>query len=125
MENKETSQLIKLALQKCEKLTNSAIYLHLSRNPFQKDSTKRALEIFNAEKLTSSPQRNSILIFLNLKNKSYTILSDEGIHKKVGQKYWDHLSIQFKEDLLSTHYENALLILIYTLLDKLRKIYPK
>ena len=84
----------------------------------------RALEIFNAERLTESRHRNGILIFLNLRTKRFAILADEGVHRKQKQKYWDELSLQFQEDLLSTHHENAVVILLFTLLERLRKLYP-
>jgi uncharacterized membrane protein len=112
------------ALERIQTQMNVDIRVHMARNPFLKDPTARALEIFNSEKLTSTNQRNTVLIFLNLRRKNFAILADKGVHQKVGQKYWDQIAAQFKEDLQSTYYENAVVVLLYTLAEKLRKIYP-
>ena len=112
-------------LEKLQTQLNLDVRVHLSRNPFLKDPTARALEVFNYENLTQTKERNSILIYLNLKLRNFCLLSDTGLHKKLGQKYWDELGAQFREDLLSTHYENAVVILLFTLMDRLKKVYPK
>lgn len=106
--------------------TRGDVRIHLSRNPFEKDPMKRALEVFNGFQLENvSTEHNAVLVYLNLRRRRFAIVSGSLIHSKLKQRYWDVLGEQFKEDLSSTHYENALTLLLYTLLETYKKHYAR
>ncbi len=106
--------------------TRGDVRIHLSRNLFEKDPMKRALEIFNGFQLENvSTEHNAVLVYLNLRRRKFAIVSGSLIHAKLKQRYWDILGEQFKEDLSSTHYENALTLLLYTLLETYKKHYAR
>ncbi|RYZ66980.1 MAG: hypothetical protein EOP09_11795 [Proteobacteria bacterium] len=106
--------------------TRGEIQIHLSRNPFEKDPMKRALEIFNAYHLeNTSTEHNAVLVYLNLRKRKFAVVAGSGIHAKLKQRYWDLLAEQFSEDLSSTHYENALTLVTYSLLETYKKHYAR
>ena len=71
--------------------------------------------------MTENPDRNGVLIYLNRATRKYSIVSDSGLHRMVGQNYWDRLGEHFSEDLRSTHFENAITLLIYAIGATLEK----
>lgn len=120
---KNTSPIIR-ALQYLNKRTRGEVRVHISKNIFEKDSMDYALKLFEYFKMTQSTDRSSVLIYLNRHKQAYAVVADEGIHRKLGQKYWDELSKNLKEDLQSTYFENALAMAIHSLGVTLEKHYP-
>jgi uncharacterized membrane protein len=49
----------------------------------------RALDYFSALEMHKTLLRNGVLIYIALEDHVFSIVGDEGIHKKVGQHFWD------------------------------------
>jgi uncharacterized membrane protein len=75
--------------------------------------------------MTRTTDRNAVLIYLNRATRRFAILGDEGLHREVGQRYWDELAVNFAEDLQSTHYENAISLLVYSVGATMAKKFPR
>jgi len=99
--------------------------VHVSRDRFERDPMKTALRLFEEYGMTRTTDRNAVLVYLNRAKRSFAILGDEGFHKAVGQKYFDGLSANFTEDLQSTHFENAIALLVYSVGTTLAKKFPR
>jgi len=84
-----------------------------------------ALALFEEFDMTRTQDRNAILVYLNRKTRKFAIVADEGIHRKVGQKYWDELAVHFSEDLRATHFENAISLLVFSVATTLAKKFPR
>lgn len=84
-----------------------------------------ALALFEEFDMTRTQDRNAILVYLNRKTRKFAIVADEGIHRKVGQKYWDELAAHFSEDLRATHFENAISLLVFSVGTTLTKKFPR
>jgi uncharacterized membrane protein len=84
-----------------------------------------ALRRFGEFGMSRTADRNAILVYLNRATRRFAIVADEGIHREVGQSYWDETGVNFAEDLQSTHYENALALLVYALGTTLARKYPR
>ncbi|MBC7692176.1 MAG: TPM domain-containing protein [Methylotenera sp.] len=119
----KNSPIVK-ALTIAERKTSGEIRVHLSRRLIEKDPLGRGLALFDEYKMTQTANRNAVLIYVNLRCQRFAIIADEGIHRAVGQMYWEELAVNLKEDLLSTYFENAISLTIFTLGVTLQKYFP-
>jgi len=62
------------ALKKASNITRAPIHVHISQSSLQKISKKHAERVFTYFGLDKAPEQNSILIFLNLKNRKFHCL---------------------------------------------------
>lgn len=113
------------ALRFVTRKSTGEVFVHISENGLERDPTDTALALFEEFEMTRTPDRNAVLIYLNRKTRKFSIIADEGIHRKVGQKYWDELGRNFSEDLRATHFENAISLLVYALGTTLAKKFPR
>jgi uncharacterized membrane protein len=113
------------ALRFVAKKSTSEVRVHISKDRFEKDPMDTALRLFEEFGMTRTTDRNAVLVYLNRSTRKFSILADEGIHKVVGQKYWDELARNFSEDLQSTHFENAIALLVFSVGTTLVKKFPR
>jgi uncharacterized membrane protein len=98
---------IKAAIGAAEMQTSGEIKVHVE--PFCKtDVMHRALQVFNELELFRTKQRNGVLFYLAYDDKKFAILGDEGIHKKVGQDFWDSTKEIMAADLKAKDYTQAM-----------------
>ena len=112
------------AIAEAERSTTGEIRVHLTRRLLDKHPFGRAMKLFSQFGMTRTTHRNAVLLYVNMRLKKFAIIGDEGIHKKVGQKYWEDLAISLREDLQSTHSENAISIAVRTIGFTLAKYFP-
>jgi uncharacterized membrane protein len=87
--SKAENKAIVEAIQASEKLTSGEIRIFIeSRNP-RANSLDRAKEIFFREKMQQTAQRNGVLIYLAVKDRAVAVWGDEGIHREVGDEFWN------------------------------------
>jgi uncharacterized membrane protein len=124
MEAGKRTSSIAQAIQAVESASTAEIRVHITRRWFEPDPYGRALRVFFRMGMWRTRQKNAVLIYLNLRRKKFAIVADEGLLQKTGQKYWDHLGALLKDDLLSTFYENAIVITITTIGFSAKKHFP-
>ncbi len=127
MENTEEASVspILRALRFVEKNSTGEVRVHLASPRFERDPMASALRIFEEYGMTRTADRNAVLVYLNRRRRQFAIVADEGIHRSVGQKYWDQLAANFSEDLRSTYFENAIALLVYSVGTTLAKKFQK
>jgi uncharacterized membrane protein len=100
----EKKQLLE-AIQKAEQRTSGEVRLFIESRCKFMDAVDRAQEIFVNLKMYQTDLRNATLIYVAVKDKQAAVLGDEGIHQKVGRKYWEDvvskMLVQFKQQKLS------------------------
>jgi uncharacterized membrane protein len=84
----EQQQLIE-AIQKAEQQTSGEVRIFVESKCRYVDALDRAQEIFFSLKMNETELRNGTLIYVAIKDKQAAVFGDEGIHQKVGQKYWE------------------------------------
>ena len=52
------------------------------------DAMDRAAEIFLNMGMQKTEQHNAVLVYVAMQDRQLAIFGDEGIHKKLGDKYW-------------------------------------
>lgn len=100
----ESTQLVE-AIQKAEQRTSGEVRVYVeSRCPFV-DAADRAAEVFFQLGMDKTEQRNATLVYLAVKDKQAAVFGDEGIHEKVGAKYWQDvvqkMLLHFKKENLA------------------------
>lgn len=96
----ESSQLAE-AVKQAESRTSAEIKVVIVRHCWR-DIRDKAVRLFNKLGLTNTEERNCVMIMLVLANREFLIYGDTGIHKKVGQDFWDDvrdiMAAKFCED---------------------------
>ncbi len=97
----EQQEDIRQAIMDAELDTSGEIRVHIE-NSCKGEVMDRALGIFKTLGMQDTKQRNGVLFYLALKNRKFAILGDQGIHKKVGDDFWDGIRqtmlIHFRND---------------------------
>lgn len=112
------------AIAEAEKGTSGEIRVHISHQLLEPDPMKHARKLFTQQELHTTKYRNGVLIYINPRKKKFAIVGDQGIHARVGQKYWDEWASKLTEDLHSTHYENAVCDAVKRIGVTLKKYFP-
>lgn len=115
---------IVLAIMEAEKGTTGEIRVHLSKRWFEKDPYAHACKLFMQYGMTRTANRNAVLLYVNLRKRKFTIIGDEGIHRVVGQQYWEELARCLANDLRSTCSENAIALAVRTIGATLHRFFP-
>jgi uncharacterized membrane protein len=89
---------IKQAIQRAERRTSGEIRVSVAR-PFWGDVRKAAENTFERLGMTATKQRNAVLFFIVPARHKFVVLGDSGIHKKVGQEFWQEIARSLSERL--------------------------
>lgn len=112
------------AIALAEAGTTGEIRVHLSRRFFEKDAYARAQRLFKRFGMSRTAQRNAVLLYVNLRRRKFAIIGDEGIHKNVGQEFWEKLARDLATHLRSTHPERAIALGVEEIGRVLKRFFP-
>ncbi len=112
------------ALAWSESKCTGEIRVHVSRRWFDPDPYGRARDIFENFGMLRTSRKNAVLFYFNVRLQRFAIVADSGVDSELGDLYWKELAGNLKEDLQSTHFENAVAIAVRTLGVSLQKVYP-
>lgn len=101
---KEEKDCIIETIRTAEQRTSGEIRVYVESRCMYMDAIDRAKEIFVQLSMDKTLDRNGTLVYVAVKDKQAAVFGDEGIHQKVGQKYWEEevnkMLIFFKEQHL-------------------------
>lgn len=86
----EEKKLIVEAVQYAEKRTSGEIRVFVESRCKYVDAIDRAAEIFFGLKMEQTADRNAVLLYVAMKDRQLAVFADEGIHKRLGQEYWNN-----------------------------------
>lgn len=99
---------VKAAIAAAEKQTSGELRVSVSR--FFYGSVRRAAErAFNRLGMRATRDRNGILFFVVPSRRRFAVLGDEGIHRKVGQEFWDKLVAAMSGDFREGKFNEGLI----------------
>lgn len=113
------------AIAWAEARSTAEVRVHISRRWFDKDPFGHASEIFSRFGMARTMSRNAVLFYFNQRLRRFAIVADTGADAALGKAYWAGLGASLREDLLSTHFENAIAIAVRTLGISLSDHFPK
>jgi uncharacterized membrane protein len=77
------------AVKSAEKRTSGEIRVYVeSKCPFM-DAIDRAEQVFFKLEMQKTDDRNAVLVYAALKDRQLAVFGDAGIHRKVGDEYWN------------------------------------
>jgi len=74
-----------------ERQTSAEIRIRIESNCPEKFVIDRALEVFKELEMHQTKLQNGVLFYLSTDDKQFAVLGDKGIHKLVGQPFWDEV----------------------------------
>jgi uncharacterized membrane protein len=98
---------IKATIVAAEQQTSGEIRVSVSR--FFWGNVRHAAEkAFSRLGMRATRDRNGILFFVVPSRRRFAIIGDEGIHKKVGQEFWEKLVAAMAEDFKRGDFNSGL-----------------
>lgn len=85
---KEEDDIIVNAIREAERTTSGEVRVFIESKCKYVEATDRAAEIFYKLKMDKTDDRNAALVYIAYKDHQLAVWGDEGIHKKVGDEYW-------------------------------------
>ena len=87
--NAEEKQLITEAIRHAEQMTSGEVRVFVESKCSYMDAIDRAAELFFNLQMQKTDDRNAVLIYIAMGDHQLAVFGDEGIHKKVGNEYWN------------------------------------
>lgn len=101
LKDNEINELVE-AIKKAENQSTGEIRLHIDSRT-NGNNAEIAFAEFQSQCMNKTAEKNAVLFHVNFKEKYFTIIGDEGIHKKVCQSFWDKIhdeaTIKFSKGL--------------------------
>ena len=101
----EEKQRILEAIREAEQRTSGEVRIFIESRCRYVDAIDRAQEIFFSLGMDKTAERNASLVYVAVKDRQAAVFGDEGIHQKVGQKYWEEevnkMMVSFKQASLA------------------------
>jgi uncharacterized membrane protein len=99
---------IKAAIAAAEKQTSGEIRVSVSRY-FWGGVHNAAAKAFTRMGMRNTKDRNGILFFVVPSRQRFVVLGDEGIHREVGQDFWDKLVAAMAGDFKAGKFNEGLI----------------
>ena len=77
------------AISNAERRTSGEVRIFVESRCRYVDAIDRAAEIFFQLQMEKTDDRNAVLVYVAIKDRQLAVFGDEGIHKKVGDEYWN------------------------------------
>lgn len=120
--NQEMASLVE-AIQTAENCSTGEIRVHIDSNT-EDNNAEMAFEVFKTLCKDKTAEKNAVLFHVNFEKKYLTIIGDEGIHKKVHQRFWDVMHDYITTEFARGKYYEALKSAILQTGIELKKHFP-
>jgi uncharacterized membrane protein len=77
------------AIRNAERMTSGEVRVFVESRCSYIDAIDRAAELFYNLQMDETDDRNAVLLYIAMKDHQLAVFGDEGIHKKVGDTYWN------------------------------------
>ncbi len=112
------------AIRSAEKVTSGEIRLFVESRCRFVDPVDRAREIFFGLKMEKTDDRNGVLVYIATKDKQIAVFGDEGIHQKVGDKFWYQSIFKILGHFKGEQYAEGLVNIIKEIGEALHQHFP-
>ena len=114
---------IQRAIAAAEKRTSGEIRVSVAPW-FWGNIDKAAARAFERMGMTKTRDRNAVLFFVVPSRRSFVVLGDEGIHRRVGQEFWDELARTLSDHFAQARFTEGLLLGVETAGERLAQYFP-
>ena len=119
----EDEQEIVTAITIAEKNTSGEIRVHIE-NSSKKPPLERAKEVFLTLGMDKTDARNGVLFYIGVSDKSFAIIGDEGIDKKVEADFWNMTKDTVISHFKNQKYKDGLVAGILSAGERLKTFFP-
>lgn len=111
-------------IRQAERQTSGEIRVYVESRCRYVDPLDRAAEIFWNLKMDHTEFRNSVLLYVAIRDHQFAIFADKGIHEKLGNEYWQQQVSVLGKHFRNEHYTTALAKVIHDIGEALRQHFP-
>ncbi len=122
--NAEEQRLIISAIQNAERSTSGEVRVYVESRCSYVDALDRALEIFTQMGMQATEERNAVLVYVAVKDHQLAVLGDEGIHRKVGNEYWNQEVMKMIRDFNREDYAKGIAGCVEDIGEALHQFFP-
>lgn len=120
----EEKERILDAIRQAEQRTSGEVRLFIESHCRFVDALDRAKEIFYKLEMEKTAERNASLIYVAVKDRQVAVFGDEGIHQRVGQKYWEEEVNKMLVNFKQQHLADGLVLCISDIGEALHQHFP-
>jgi uncharacterized membrane protein len=120
----DENQRIVSAIQEAEQRTSGEIRLYIESRCRFVDPLDRAAEVFWNLQMDHTKFRNSVLLYVAVKDHQFAIFADQGIHQKLGNDFWQKQVVGMSDHFRKNHYLDAILFVIKDIGTALQEHFP-
>jgi len=99
--SEEEEQEVVKAIRIAEKKTSGEIRVHIESGT-KLDPYERVHEVFHELKMEATKDRNGVLIYIAVNNRSFVIYGDKGINEVVSKTFWNDT-----KEVIQTHFKKG------------------
>lgn len=122
--NDEETQVIINAIQGAETMTSGEVRVYVESKCSYMDAIDRAAELFFQLQMQKTVDRNAVLVYVAMKDRQLAIFGDEGIHKKVGNEYWNREVKKMISNFNQDNYAAGISEVVNDIGEALTKYFP-
>jgi uncharacterized membrane protein len=111
------------AIGEAEKQTSGEIRVFVSESAVD-NAVLEGEKQFIRMGMTKTAQRNGVLIYFAPKSQKFAVIGDEAVHKKCGQKFWEHITEEMTPLLKSNKFTEAVVLAVRDIGRALAKEFP-
>jgi uncharacterized membrane protein len=120
----EEKQRIVNSVQQSEQRTSGEIRVFVESRCRYVDAMDRAAEIFFQLKMNQTKDRNAVLLYVAIKDRQLAVLGDEGIHRKVGNEYWNKEVSEMIKEFNRDNYAEGIIQCVKDIGEALHSFFP-
>ncbi|MFT4015419.1 MAG: TPM domain-containing protein [Agriterribacter sp.] len=120
----EENQRIVAAIREAERLTSGEIRIYVESHCRFVNPVDRAIELFYGLKMEKTELRNGVLLYVAIRDHQLAIFGDEGIHKKVGDRFWREEVNHILSEFNAAHFCEGIIQIVTEVGAALREHFP-
>ncbi len=111
------------AIRQAELKTSGEIRVHIQKK-CGADSLRDARRLFRKLGMHRTQNKNAVLLFIAADSHRFAIIGDEGIHRHVGESFWDKTRDGLAQAFLQGRFKEGIMSAVYDIGDQLRIFFP-
>ena len=122
--NDEQNKKLVSAIEDAEKMTSGEIRVYVELKCKYVDPMLRAQELFEKLDMQNTEKHNGVLVYVAMNDRQFAILGDEGIHKKVGDHFWQKQAEEMRSAFRNKQYIKGISTAVRSIGDSLKTYFP-
>lgn len=120
---REQEQHIVRAIKEAEQTTSGEIRVHLEKKSGG-DPFDRAREVFHQLQMEQTQQRNAVLFYVAVADKTFAVYADKGINDVVQKDFWEQICHQMQQLFRQGRFAEGLIAGIRKTGEQLQQFFP-